>query len=379
VNSDQFEIRKIDFPQELFALEKIWRELEEPVTLSNLGSSFAIVSQSWQALSSDKDHLFGYNREPVILLVSQNGIPVAIAPFIKVHRDKSIGPFTKQLTCIEFFAHSLVARHIRFFYDIVTKHPSAKLTQAVLDWLYKNEKFDVLHLAYISEESKNFSSVASNMLISLTSSVVCPKDFSDFEEYRSRVYSESLKQNLRTGLNRAHARSLKVDVSMSEANSNSLAEVAEFARGKLDSGAYFESGYSRFLMQSAINIGADVAIVRANDRPIAYRVYLRFPGGRFEVDTHRSLDYIKLELGSLLIDCAVKDCFAKNLSVHCEGLYGGIHTERFASKYVRAYKWLSPGNSLIGGITERAVRGAHQVEYTVLPPPSERQAKIMPQ
>ncbi len=368
MNSDQFEIRKIDSPQDLFALEKIWLELQAPVTLSNFGSTFAMVRTAWETLSSDQDRVFGYNRQLLTLLISQNNVPIAIAPFIKVCRDKKIGLFTKQLTSIEFLMHPLLARHIRFFYDIVTNKSSPQLTQAILDWLYRNERFDIIHLAYISEDSPNFVSTGREMLFSLTSSIVYPKNFSNFEEYRRRIYSESLRQNLRTALNRARGQSLTIDVTMHEANNSVLSEVTELARTKLDADKFFRTGYHEFLLQACGKSGADVVCVRANDRLIAYRTYLKIPGGRFEIDTHRNLDYLRLELGSLLIDKAIEDSFAKGLTIHSEGLYGGIHTERFASRALAGYKWLSPGNTLWGGITERAIRDAHIPEHPVVQP-----------
>lgn len=371
MNSEQFEIRKIDFPQELLSLEKIWLELQEPLTVANLGSSFSIVNAAWQTLSKDQDPLFGYNRKPLILLVLENGSPVAIAPLIKVWRDKKIGPFSKRITSIEFFAHPLIARHVRFFYDIVTKHPSSRLTAAILDWLYKNERFDIVHLAYISEESPNFDSSAKQMLFSLTSSVVCPGDFATFEDYRSQIYSESLKQNIRTAFNRAQAQSLAIEVTMQEVNSQVLNVITEIARTKLDAAAFFKTGYHEFLKQVCLACGADIALVRANGRPIAYRTYLKLPTGRLEIDTHRNLEYQRLELGSLLIDRAIQDSFTRGLHIHCEGLYGGIHTERFASKLLRAYKWVGAGNSLWGGIVERAIRKAHQPEHPAVQPSSD--------
>ncbi len=368
VTSEQLDIRKIDSPEGLFALEKEWLELQEPVTISNLGSSFGIVRAAWQALAEDQDRLFGYERKPLILLICQKEVPIAIAPLIKVCRDKKIGPFTKQITSIEFLAHPLLARHVRFFYDIVTSRPSPALARAVFDWLYRNEKFDIIHLAYISEESENFASSAKEMLFSLTSSIVRPRDFSSFEEYRKQIYSESLRQNLRTALNRASGQSLNIEVALHEADSDVLSEVTEIACSKLDAKKFFKTGYHQFLMKACQESGAVIALVRANGRPIAYRAYLKVPGGRFEIDTHRNLDYQRLELGSLLIDKAVQDSFAKGVTIHCEGLYGGIHTERFASKNLRAYKWISPGNTLWGSITEQAIRKTHIPEHPIITP-----------
>jgi hypothetical protein len=362
VTGREFQIRKVDSIEAILALESVWRELESPINASNLGVSFQVTMDAWRCLGSNQDSIFGYDRQLLVLEVSENGRTIAIAPFAKTLRDRNFGPFRKTVTCIEFLGHSLMARHFRLFYDIVTKEPSEDLTHAILDWLYENEQFDVIHFAYISEASASFSFVKHRLLDALLVSIVDVHQCGKFEDYRRAVYSVSLRQNLRTAINRAKGMGLQLEVDVREADRRSFADVAELASTKLDMPQFLECGYQAFLERLCTTGATDIALVYGNGKPLGYRVYLKVPSGRFELDTHRDWDFRRLELGSLLMDRAIKDSFENNVKVHYEGLFGGIHSERFATRLLRAYKFLSPGNTKWGKPTFAAIKLFHQSE-----------------
>jgi len=369
LNSNPFQIRKIGSFEELLTLESVWRELQGPVNVSNLGSSFTVARTAWETLAEHQDHLFGYNKELLILQIFKDGSLIGIAPFVKVIRDKGIGPIVKKLLCIEFLAHSLLARHFRLFSDIITNQPSSALTQAVLDWLYANEKFDVIHLAYIAGSSPNFDFSKKELLYALISSVVNVNQFPNYETYARCTYATSLKQNIRTAFNRASAQSLSIESTVEESDASVLHELKQIASTKLDTESYFEGGYYSFLEKLCLRERGDVVVLRANGEPIAYRVYLSFPEGRYALDTHRNWDFTRLELGALLIDQGIKSSFEKRVKLHCEGLFGGIHTERFATNLIEAYKFLSPGNTIWGASVDAAIRRFHQPEFRTLTRP----------
>ena len=211
MNDHKFEIQEINSEKDLLALKEIWQKLEEPVTFSTLGSSFEISRIAWQTLSAGGDRIFGYNKQMLILLVSDYGKPVAILPLIKVFRDRKVGPFRKRLTSIEFLGHSLLSKHFRLFYDIITREPSTELTQAIIDWLFANHKFDILHLAHVSEESRNFDFAGQELIYAVVCSAVDISAWQSYGQYRQFVYSKSLKQNIRTAFNRAEKAGLKID------------------------------------------------------------------------------------------------------------------------------------------------------------------------
>jgi hypothetical protein len=369
LNSNPFEIRKISSLEEFLKLENIWRELQGPINVANLGSSFAVARTAWESLADRQDRLFGYDKKLLILQIFKDGKPIGFAPFVKVTRDKGIGPLVKKLSCIEFLAHSLLARHFRLFSDIVTNEPSSALTQAVFDWLYANEKFDVIHLAYIAGSSPNFDVSRKELLYALISSVVDVGEFLNYETYARCTYSTSLKQNMRTAFNRADAQSLKIELTVEEADASALHELKQIALTKLDTESYFEGGYYNFLERLCLRERGDLVVLRANGEPIAYRVYISFPGGRYALDTHRNWGFTRLELGALLIDQGIRSSFEKGVKLHCEGLFGGIHTERFATNLIEAYKFVRPGNTVWGASVAAAIRRLHQPEGRTLTRP----------
>jgi hypothetical protein len=360
--SGNFLIRKIDSLDGLLSIEQSWRELEQPITLSNLGSTFTVVRTAWETLATHADTIFGYDKKLLVLEVSENGKPIAIVPLVNVARDRKFGPLTKRVRCIEFLAQSTLGRHFRFFSDIITNQPSNALSRAVFDWLNKNEHFDVLHLAFISELSPNWGCFKNELFYALVTSTVDVSAFTNFDNYARLVYSTSLKQNIRTAYNRAAAESVDLSVTVEEADTASMLEVMDVARTKLDIVSFFGGGYTDFLTKLCLRQQADIVTVRANGRPIAYRVYLKLPGSRFAIDTHRNFEYRRLELGALLMDKAIRNSFEQRVNQHCEGLFGGLHTERFATNLIKGYKFIGPGTTMLGKPTAFMVRHSHQVE-----------------
>jgi hypothetical protein len=369
VNRQQFAIKEVNTEEELLALKETWLELEEPVTYATLGSSFEITRLAWQCLAAKAERTFGYNKKLLILLVLDANQPVAIVPLVKVQRDHKVGPFTKSLSSIEFLGHSLLSRYFRFFYDIVTKHPSKELTQAIIEWLYANHKFDILHLAYISEESPNFDLSSPDSLYSTSSTVVDINRFQSFEQYKQIIYSESLRQNIRTAFNRAAKDSLTIDRQAEWATGATLGQAFHPLDVKLHKVPFVQDSYQKFLLSLSLAGRVRAVTVYANDKLIAHRLYATFAHGQFEIDTNRDWTYKRLELGSLLIDKAIQDSFERKLDIHCCGLYGGLHTERFATRLIKSFKYVRAGNTILGGIANKLVRLQHQEEHPIVQPP----------
>ena len=302
----------------------------------------------------------------LILLVSDWDKPVAIVPLVKVFRDRKFGPLAKRLTSIEFLGHALLSRQFRFFYDIVTKEPSKELTESVIDWLFANHKFDIIHLAYISEESRNFDFSAQELLYALTCSTIDINSWQSYEQYRRIVYSKSLRQNIRTAFNRAAKASLQIDRKAGPAKGKSWQDVWQVAEAKLDKNAFVRDGYRNFLETLCQTDQAQAALIYANDEPIAYRLFASFPQGIFQIDSYRNWKYRRLELGALLIDRAVQDSFEQKMDLHCSGLFSGLHTERFATRLIKGFKYVKAGNSILGNIVNYAVRFCHREELPFL-------------
>ncbi len=370
MNGQKFVIKEVNTEKELLALREAWLQLQEPVTHATLGSSFDITRLAWKSLSASGDHVFGYDKQMLILLVSDSNELAAIVPLVKVHRDRKIGPFTKRLTSIEFLGHSLLSRHFRFFYDIVTKHPSKELTQAIIEWLYANHKFDILHLAYISEESANFDLSASEVLYANSCAVVDINCFQSFEQYKQIIYSKSLRQNIRTALNRAAKASLKIDRHLGPAIGTTLEHILQIADQKLDKNNFIQDGYRDFLIGLSQTGQTSATVIYANDKAIAFRLHATFNHGKFVIDTNRDWEYKRLELGSLLIDKSIQDSFEQKLDLHCCGLFGGLHTERFASRLIKGFKYVKAGSTILGKITNKLIRLYHQGELPVVFPPA---------
>ena len=69
-----------------------------------------------------------------------------------------------------------------------------------------------------------------------------------------------------------------------------------------------------------------------------------------ELETMIAMEFRKLGLGALMMDAAVQGSFEDHLIEHCEGLFGGFHTDRFAGRLIRVHKSVRCGNTLSGRI-----------------------------
>lgn len=342
-----FSIQKVDSYEGFLALEREWKDLQAPLALANLGSSFDVLNSLFKTIGLTEDNVFGYQQKLRILLVrnSDNRI-VAIAPLVKVLRDRKVGPFTKAISSIEFLGHPSMHVFFRFFRTWLTKEPGVNLTKAIIDWLYANETFDVVHLAFIHEtEKEHFPESAKYCVATNPSSIVEIGNFSDFDAYARLTLGRSLKQNLRTTVNRCAKMGVQIKTSRELVDANSLQKISQLTEFTPDGWSYREGGFDAFRQDLCLSHKAEVVFVYVDGEPQAYRLYVHYGGGKFEIETMVHMKYRQLGLGAQMIEGSIRASFDDQLSEHCEGLFGGFHTQRFSSRELNVYKYLRAGNT----------------------------------
>ncbi len=344
---DTLEIRKIDTLAGLLALEKEWKKLEAIETFVELGSSFEIARLAWEVSERNPDPIFGLRPKLIILTAYDGSELVAIAPLVKVIRQRQLGPMTFNVSCVQFVSQ-LPERFFRLTADIVTRTPSAALTNVFLNWLYMHEKFDVLHLAHIREGAVSFPLSAPNLFVTDFDSVVAVGQFADFETYRKETYSRRFKNNLRTGINRAKKAKLNLTISIEQLNPDNMKEISSVGQLKSIASAFAAYGGESFIAEACRRLPSEVVMARVDGRAVGYRIYLTFNSSKHMVDTAFDRTYVPFEIGSRMSESAIEDSFKRKLLFHSEGLWASWHMYKFASQCPKLYKYVLPGNTFRG-------------------------------
>jgi hypothetical protein len=348
-------IAKFDSFSGLWDLEQIWKELQSDSSGANLGTSFQVSKTIWENLSELDDPIFGCNPKLIILVAYAQGIPIAIAPFVKVIRQRKLGPLRINVSCIQFLSQ-LGEMFFRFSNDIVARKPSKELADAFIQWLYDNESFDLLHLAHIPENSVNFPDDFEPLLGEAFDTQIEIDRFGDFEKYKAHTYSTKFAKNMRTAQARIKRRSVNLTLDTVPMTDAILSEIRLFSHRKRRAFELHQDGYFFFLENICKILCSDVIVVKVHGIMVGYRIYLYFNGCKYLLDTFINRTFAPLELGSLLTEAALKQSFAMNLNFQSEGMWGTYHARKFGTRFVRMKKFVRSGNSLRGKAAMKAIQ-----------------------
>jgi hypothetical protein len=349
--SNDYSIRVLTSTEALHQAEDEWRQLEREVAHINFTVSYDWLRVWWEVFQRKNDNKFGRNKQLRILLLSRDGRLEAIAPLVRLHRWHRF----RKVTAIEFLGQQWSGN----FADFIARTPSPEITDAVLQWLQQNERFDVLHLSYIPQDTAHFDLQDSRVSTLSACAIIYRKDYDDYDAYRKTVYSKNFRNCVRKNYNRLKGRDLKFERVVVPGDLNTLAEIMRLSKCKLADGKhslYMDKHKAEFVTQMINTMESRIEFLRINDQNAIYLLLFHYGGGVFAYDTSYNRDYHDLSLGRLSFVENIREFFTDNrYAFHCAGVGLGFHKRGHYPDALRVYSFTAPGN------TKRAGRIAETV------------------
>lgn len=329
------------------SIKSEWKAFEKSINHSNLTSSYDWLNAWWYTFKDVENNIIGYNKELVIICLYENNCLISVAPFIKVCRKK----YGVKIRFLEFLGQQWAGNYI----DILTEKP--QFNQEIFDWLYKNQKFDVLMLKYIPQYSKNFN------LENLHLYSACPEieisEYLSHDDYVKNKYSKNLKQNIRTAFNKARKKGININTCVQEistCNFNEMIRISKFKLVERKSWMYGDNNKLIFMKEVLKKMSSNVVFVQLDGKNVAYRSNVFFNNNKYCIDASYDRNYREFELGSISVDANLKDSYFKGVSKHCLGPGLDLYKKKFTKRNIRIYIFLKKGNTLLAQIIIKPIK-----------------------
>lgn len=326
-------------------LETGWKHLAQNAKLGPLGAAFDVVNSIWRAMSLVDDREFGFAKKLVILAGFDNHDLVMILPLVLVKRSRGIAGLTLQYTCLQFVSQC-TERQLRLVNNILIRPGYEHLWNEGLQYLYKNLQFDLLHLDHIPAVNDVCIADPGELFYSTIGSVAKLDRFGSYENYASCVYSQNLRQKLRTAFNFASRQEANVAVEISHCHDQAKANIDKNCRRKLMGEQFITDKYFSLLTASAITHRAMVSQVFVNDAVAGYGFWVANSLGVWLWDSYIDIGYKQFQLGAIMRDSMIKESFARHRTFVGLGLWAPLHEYQFANELMLCYKLLRPGNTI---------------------------------
>lgn len=347
-------IRPIRTVEEFINFREEWIRLETETDNKNLTVSYDWLLTWWKIFGYINNNEAGHNKELLIIRAYRNNSLVAILPLIKLYRKKIY-----KISFVEFLGQQWGATYL----DLISTGVSKDDLDYIFDWIKKNVKYDVLRLSYIPEDSSSRS-------IKNTSCIVlsgCPsinlRKYSDFENYKERIYSKKLRQNIRTALNKMAGSDIKYECKIRKVDDESLREIIRLSASKLQDKShikhsiYSDPNKERFIRNICHTHPAEVLFITLNNTNVAYRLNILYNDVKYCLDASYDRDYPKYDLGTLSVHESIQDSFRKKLHIHCEGTGVDFYKLKFINEINNIYSLLEKGNTLLSPFVYKKAKG----------------------
>lgn len=357
---NNYNVVLINSTEDFLRFSHQWKEFEQTVNNLNLTTSFDNLFTWWEALKNIDNNQYGYKKQLRILLLFRNKELIAIAPFVKIYRTK----YFFKLSYIEFLGQQWGGTYC----DIIGNDLRKNEINCIFQWIYENEKFDILKLSYIPEYTKNFDIKSDDCFILSGCPVIDLQRFISFEEYQNETYSKNLKQNMRTAMNRMRNNHEFYEVEIIEnINEEHFEIIKELSLSKLVDHKVKHSLYTNveksiFVKNMLSKCKHSLLIIKINDRPAAYRLNIIYSNIKYCLDASYDRSYPKYELGSISVDESIKDSFNKKYTLHSEGTGIDYYKLKFCKQICKIYTHIEKGNSILSSFVFPRIKAAIQYQ-----------------
>jgi len=327
----------------LIELEKKWKEIQNHPLNFSVTSSYEWVYDWWTVFCNVDNNIYGYNKQlKVFAIFNENKDLFAILPFVIVTRK--IG-FLK-VKFLEFIGQQWGG----VYCDIVVKNGLSLLFQDVKNIIKKECKYDILHFRYLTDKTRFFNGDE------LKPFSACPEinisKFNCNDEYIKEKYSKRLKQNLRTGSNRAKNNNQKLTEEINAITTENIEDIIRISRTKNFEddkySIYDDKNKSMFFRSLYENLDSNVVFIKIDEFPVAYRTNVIFNYNKICLDAAYDRNAPKYELGIKSVDQNIANSFNKELSIHSFGPGVDEYKLKFASTIQLLYYIVLRGNRLLG-------------------------------
>lgn len=321
---------------ELKKHEKAWKTLEKIKDNYIIGSSYNWVTNWWLFFENVNNNKIGYSKSLCVLVAYNHDELIGIMPLMKLHRIF----FGVSFSFIEFIGQQWSGIYI----DIISKDKNIK--DVFIKYLKMNMVYDVLYLRYIPENTEMFS------IKELFKFSACPEiDITKYKvqnEYIDDCYSKGLKQNLRTGSNRAIKNRDNLIETIEKIDDINFNTIIELSKSKLidkKGWLYGDPNYASFYKVIFKVFESNVAFIKVNNIPVAYRANIFFNKMKICLDASFNRNYNKYELGIKSINLNIADSFEKEVEIHSMGPGFDEYKFRFSNKINYLYAYIERGTS----------------------------------
>ncbi|WP_455577477.1 GNAT family N-acetyltransferase [Anaerosinus sp.] len=330
---------------------KIYKNFDQDVqdlwcNLNNkyLNTSFEWLNTWWEVFKNKNDNLFGHEKELFIIVLYKNGCATAMLPLVKYYKVK----YRVKIYFLSFLGEQWGATYI----DVIGQDIKNTEIEYMFKFIKKHIKYDLILFSHVHQKSILLQSkmLEHNYLLS-----GCPQvylgDIYNYEDYRTKYYSKSLRQNIRTAFNHIKKENHVYDFSIEAFSTENFKSIADISVSKLKSGKhsiYLDKDKKEFIRQLGNRIKNDIIFITIDGIKKAYRLNFYFKDSKYCLDASYDREYYKYQVGILSVDESIKDSFNKKVIMHCEGTGIDEYKLKFIKDFCEIYTLLGCGNSLIG-------------------------------
>jgi CelD/BcsL family acetyltransferase involved in cellulose biosynthesis len=274
-------------------LKSDWENLERESFSCHPSMSFIWCNLWWRFFKHVENNTIGYNKQVEIICGYEGDKLVFILPLIRLQRR--IGPL--KITFLEFLGQqwgSIDCAILRLYdFDI----------SGLKVFLKENLAYQILYLRQIPLCESAFMSA--NLVEYSGSPYIDPKDFKNKEEFINQNYSKSLKQNLRTAVNRIRKDNLHLEFESCKVDDNSFEEIIRLSKMKeadKKQSLYLDKNKSLFYREIFLNMNSDVIFIKLSSHNVAYRVNILYKNQKTCIDASYDRLYRKYDPGIMSVD-----------------------------------------------------------------------------
>ncbi len=247
------------------------------------------------------------------------------------------------------FLSQIAERQFRLPNDILVEPGKEHLWDTAVKYLYKNARFDLLHLDHIPTGSILLENGTGILLHSSCAYYTELNDFADLADLQRSVYSARLRQNIRTAYNQARREGVRLNVKVTECQADAIEVVRTLSAQKLIGEGFADGGYlSTLLGDFAAN--ALVSQVTVDEQPVAYAFAIVEGKSSFVLDVYFDRNFKRFQLGALLRTALIARCHQAGIQSVGLGMWSPAHESKFANKALLGHKLLRAGNTLVAPI-----------------------------
>lgn len=337
-----FKIELIRNEKDFMGKESEWKTFEKYLNHRSITMTYDYLFTFWHYFKKYDSHNLGYKRDLLILFLYKNDNLYAIVPFCKIkkRRKKLLG-----VKYIEFLGQQFLTNYC----DIISKEMDKDGIEFLINWLYKNEKFDLINLTQIPEYSPLIEYFKKNVYCYSACPEFSLDTYQSYQEYSQKNYSANHRQNLRTALHRINKNGMVYSELIKNLTNDDFPEIIRLARSKLEDNKYciyddiVKLNFSKEIYKK---FDAQVCFIQLNDINVSFRTNIFFNGLKFCYDASYDRDYEFYSPGNLAVDLSIRDSFKTRVKSHSEGWGMDFYKIRFIKSLTIIYNFVFKGNTI---------------------------------